>query len=156
MTLYHGSNTVVKTPKIITVSYPKDFGFGFYTTTNFEQAKKWALRKTENGGPAIVNCYEFSPSDALRELAFDDMTDAWLDFIAARRRKNAEPHEYDIVSGPMADDTIWDYVNDFLSGEISREAFFALCKFKYPTQQTSFHTERALQALRFVQALEVK
>lgn len=53
------------------------------------------------------------------------------------------------------DDTIWNYVNDFLSGDISREAFWALAKFKHPTHQISFHTEVALKCLSFKEAIEV-
>ena len=58
-------------------------------------------------------------------------------------------HAYDVVEGPMADDTIFNYVQSFLDGEISRAAFWALAKFKYPMHQISFHTEKALAALRF-------
>lgn len=29
-------------------------------------------------------------------------------------------HEYDVVEGPMADDTIYNYVQDFIDGKISR------------------------------------
>ncbi|WP_243136334.1 DUF3990 domain-containing protein [Faecalibacterium prausnitzii] len=50
---------------------------------------------------------------------------------------------------PMADDTIWDYVNGFMAGQISREAFWALAKFKHPTHQISFHTVNALRCLTF-------
>ena len=56
---------------------------------------------------------------------------------------------YDVVEGPMADDTIFNYVQSFLDGEISRAAFWELAKFKYPTHQISFHTARALAALKF-------
>ena len=77
----------------------------------------------------------------------------WLDFIAICR--SGKHHDYDIVEGPMADDTIWNYVNDFLSGDISREAFWALAKFKHPTHQISFHTEVALKCLSFKEAIEV-
>ena len=48
------------------------------------------------------------------------MSDEWLDFIAKCRA--GETHPYDIVEDPMADDTIWAYVNGFTSGQISREA----------------------------------
>ena len=54
-----------------------------------------------------------------------------------------------IVEGPMADDTVWNYVNDFLSGDISRTAFWELAKFKHPTHQISFHTLKALDCLKF-------
>ena len=54
------------------------------------------------------------------------MSDEWLDFVVDCRR-GAE-HDFDIVEGPMADDTIWDYVEDFMKGSISREAFWVLVK----------------------------
>ena len=77
-----------------------------------------------------------------------DISDEWLDFIAACRA--GDIHGYDIVEGPMADDTIWNYVNDFVAGIISRQAFWELAKFKHPTHQLSFHTLRAIDCLRYV------
>ena len=65
------------------------------------------------------------------------------------------PHDYDIVEGPMADDTIYSYVQDFLDGKISREAFWALVKFKYPTHQICFSTEESLKTLKFKEARKV-
>ena len=81
------------------------------------------------------------------------MTDAWLDFIAECR--SGKTHEYDIVDGPMADDQVWNYVNDFLSGDISRAAFWELARFRHPTHQISFHSVRALSCLRFVGSDEI-
>jgi hypothetical protein len=49
------------------------------------------------------------------------MDDEWLDFVANCRI--GKEHDYDIVEGPMADDTIWNYVEDFILKNISREAF---------------------------------
>lgn len=46
------------------------------------------------------------------------MNDQWLDFIASCR--SGKKHNYDIVIGPMADDQIYNYVFDFLEGNISR------------------------------------
>ena len=54
-------------------------------------------------------------------------------------------HSYDIVEGPMADDTIWNFVNDYLNGDISRMVFWEYAKFKYPTHQISFHSIQALE-----------
>lgn len=65
-------------------------------------------------------------------------------------------HAYDIVEGPMANDTIFNYVQNFVDGKISREAFWALAKFKNPTHQISFHTARALATLSFVKGSEVR
>ena len=38
---------------------------------------------------------------------------------------------------------------DFVEGTISREAFWELAKFKYPTHQITFCTGKALQTLAF-------
>ena len=82
------------------------------------------------------------------------MTEEWLDFIAFCRTGGT--HEYDTVDGPMADDEVYNYVTDFLSGAITRAAFWELVKFRYPTHQISFHTEKALQSLKFVSSRTVK
>ncbi|MBP0050354.1 DUF3990 domain-containing protein [Anaerostipes hadrus] len=71
----------------------------------------------------------------------------WLDFIAQCR--SGKTHNYDIVEGPMADDTVWNYVNDFLTGRISRKQFWVLTEFKHPTHQISFHTLSTLDCLTY-------
>lgn len=58
-------------------------------------------------------------------------------------------HDYDIVEGPMADDQIWNYVEGFIDGKISRDAFWQLVKFNHPTHQIVFCTERALKSIKF-------
>ena len=89
----------------------------------------------------------------LKILKFDNMTEEWLDFVIDCR-KGIE-HEYDIVEGPMADDTIWDYIEDFIDGKITREAFWVLVKFKYPTHQIVFATDRALKTIHFERSYEI-
>ena len=147
MTLYHGSNMVVRKPEVRKTAYTKDFSWGFYCTKNYEQAARWARKNERNG---VVNVYEYAESTSLRIKKFPEMSDEWLDCIADCRA--GKHHNYDIVEGPMADDTIWNYVNDFLSGDISREAFWALAKFRHPTHQISFHTAAALACLTFKEA----
>ena len=140
MELFHGSNVVVDQPKIITDGYYKDFGYGFYCTNLEKQAKRWALVKQHGH---VVNVYDYLENKSLNTLVFDEMTDEWLDFVVACK------HDYDMVEGPMADDTIWNYVDDFTRGEISRTAFWELVKFKYPTHQIVFCSEKALKQLHF-------
>lgn len=144
MILYHGTNTIVEYPEIRICGYNKDFGFGFYCTQFERQAKRWALTKR---GKHIVCVYDYTPNHKLKEKIFPQMTDEWLDFVAACR--HGESHTFDIVEGPMADDEVWDYVEDFLFGRISREAFWALARFKRPTHQILFCTDRALETLKF-------
>jgi hypothetical protein len=95
----------------------------------------------------VVNIYEYVENHSLNTLVFNEMSDEWLDFVVNCRR--GIKHDYDCVEGPMADDTIWNYVDDFARGDISREAFWELVKFKYPTHQIVFCTEDALKQLHF-------
>ena len=142
--LYHGSKEEVVYPEIRITRYTKDFSWGFYCTNNYQQAYRWADRRSADG---LVNVYRYVENPDLKILRFPEMSDEWLDFIAKCRA--GETHPYDIVEGPMSDDTIWDYVNGFTSGQISREAFWALAKFKHPTHQISFHKANALRCLTF-------
>ena len=151
MILYHGSRQIVEYPEIRKVKYNKDFYFGFYCTRCEEQAKRWAARYGANG---YLNKYEYVRDNRLNYKVFDEMTEEWLDFIVSCRLGHS--HEYDIVEGHMANDTIFNYVQDFADGKITREAFWALAKFKKPTHQISFHTARALTTLSFIKAYEVQ
>ena len=143
-TLYHGSRVIVEYPEIRVQRFQKDFFWGFYCTAIERQAVRWA---TKFGIAGAVNVYAFDDQAALSIKRFPEMTGEWLDFVAACR--TGVPHSYDVVEGPMADDTIFNYVQSFLDGEISRAAFWELAKFRYPTHQISFHTARALSALKF-------
>ena len=49
----------------------------------------------------------------------------------------------------MADDQIWNFVEGFMDGRVSRQAFWELVKFNYPTHQIVFCTEKALDTLTF-------
>ncbi len=150
ITLYHGSNQIVDEPEIRIARYNKDFYYGFYCTLIKEQATKWATRYQSTG---YLNEYSYTENPELKIKKFETMTEEWLDFIADCRLGKA--HDYDIVEGPMANDTIFNYVQDFIDGNISRAAFWELAKFKKPTHQISFHTARALTTLKFEKGYEV-
>lgn len=141
--VFHGGSVIVEVPRIRKTGYTKDFSWGFYCTKSHEQAVRWASRNLTG----YVNRYSFAKPVNLKVLHFPEMSNEWLNFIALCR--SGKDHDYDIVEGPMADDTIWSYVDDFLRGEISREAFWALAKFRHPTHQIVFHTEPALTCLKF-------
>ena len=142
--IYHGSNVEVAVPRILQNGFYKDFGYGFYCTSFEKQAKRWALTRK---GASVVNRYEYIQNVDLKILKFEEMTDEWLNFVVNCRR--GIEHDYDVVEGPMADDQIWNFVEGFIDGRISREAFWELVKFNYPTHQVVFCTEKALGTLIF-------
>ncbi len=148
--LYHGSKEIVKYPEIRLAQYNKDFYFGFYCTTIPEQAERWATRMGKSG---YLNIYEFNQNVDLKHLIFSEMTEEWLEFIVRCRLGKA--HNYDIVEGPMANDTIFNYVQDYVDEKISRNAFWELARFKRPTHQISFHTVSALSTLTYIRSEEI-
>ncbi len=149
MTVYHGSYTVIENPKIIIGKNAKDFGQGFYCTIIREQAERWAKRYDNS----YLNIYTVKNLDSLRVLEFKDMTEKWLSFIVDCR--SDKPHNYDIVIGAMANDQIYNYISDYIDGVITKEQFWVLAKFKYPTHQINFASEKALNSLEFVSAKEI-
>ena len=148
--IYHGSYTKIESPKILQTKYTKDFGEGFYCTILKEQAIKWANKYDTK----VVNLYEYNESKNLNIKEFTVMTDEWLDFIINCR--SGKKHNYDIVIGAMADDQIYNYINDLLNGIISRDAFWELAKFRHPTHQIAFCTEKSLETIKFVGIEEVQ
>lgn len=147
---HQGDKNVLNEPKIYLDGSHKDFGYGFYCTNSEKQAKRWALTKKNR---RVVNVYSYTENKNLNCLIFKEMSDEWLDFVVSSRQ--GERHDYDIVEGPMADDTIWNYVDDFARGLISRTAFWELVKFKYPTHQIVFCTEAALKCLEYDRSYEL-
>ena len=75
------------------------------------------------------------------------MTVVCLDFIIACR--SGQPHDYDIVIGAMANDQVYNYIADYIDGALTREQFWVLAKFKYPTHQINFCTDQALAYLTY-------
>ncbi|MDL2213643.1 DUF3990 domain-containing protein [Bacteroides sp. OttesenSCG-928-J23] len=149
MEIYHGGYCRITSPEIRVGKYTKDFGIGFYCTELKEQAARWAKRYET----PIINIYNFEPNSNLNILHFTEITEEWLNFIVNCR--NGLPHDYDIITGAMANDQIYNYISDYVSGIITREQFWVLAKFKYPTHQINFCTEEALKCLTFKMSEEI-
>ncbi len=160
MKVYHGSTQQVKKPIIERGRQSTDFGKGFYTTTNFEQAKNWALIRQRNAGndaKAIVSIYE--ADDNLLEksgydiLAFDAPNEAWLTFVVNCR--NSIFHHHAIVFGPVANDKIYETIELYESNILNLEETIARLKVNEFYNQVSFHTNKALKELKFIESVEV-
>ena len=144
MTVFHGGYEPVEKPEIRKGRNTKDFGDGFYCTIIKEQAQRWARRYDSK----IVSIYNVRINTTLKIKDFKEMTDEWLDFIIDCRAGRS--HDYDIVIGAMADDQIYNFISDYMDGAITREQFWVLAKFKYPTHQINFCTEEALECLEYI------
>ncbi|MDE7404547.1 MAG: DUF3990 domain-containing protein [Lachnospiraceae bacterium] len=149
MTVFHGSYTTIENPKIIKGRNTKDFGPGFYCTLIREQAERWAKRYNSS----IINTYTVRMDTSLKILEFKELSEEWLDFIINCRRD--VPHDYDIVIGAMANDQIYNFIADYIDGIITREQFWVMARFKYPTHQINFCTPAALNCLTFAESEEL-
>ncbi|MBQ6772241.1 MAG: DUF3990 domain-containing protein [Bacteroidales bacterium] len=159
MRLYHGSLVAIEKPKILKPSRPLDYGSGFYTTTSFEQAEQWVHRKLSDKQPlGFVNVYEFQESalDLVDSLTFKQADEEWVDFVMQNRLNPDFRHNYDIVYGPVANDTVYAQFSLFEGGLISKSTLIEELKAYKLIDQMLFHTEKALAFLTFVKAEEIK
>ncbi len=153
MILYHGSNVEVKEPRTLNPSHALDFGPGFYTTLNHDQAvdfaKKVVLRK---GGIPVVNEYEIDEDLAFGfcdVLKFDQPNEVWLDFVCACRDGVNVAEGRDLVFGPVANDDVYRTLTLYREGEITKNETLERLKIKQLYNQLVFATAKALAFIRF-------
>lgn len=152
LALYHGTTSVFDHIDLKKSGNRRDFGTGFYTTVIQSQALEWAKRmsKRRHTTPCYVYEYEFISSDALKVLTFSKPDGDWLEFIKENRIKGSCCHDYDVVIGPVADDNTLPTLQLYVAGLISKNAAMDELRYSLVNNQVSFHTERALQHLKFL------
>lgn len=162
MTVYHGSTVSIPEPRIIRGERVGDFGVGFYTTTDFEQARRFVLRKCaiEGTDRGYVSVYSV-PDDILtrtdlKTLTFTRPDEAWVEFVFANRRDPDFVQDNDLVYGPVADDQVYASLSLFEDGQIGYEELIRRLLSRKLVDQLLFHTEKALTHLRYVARLEVQ
>jgi len=155
MTVYHGSTIVVETPQILQSERMLDFGAGFYTTTNKEQAIRWAQRVAvrRKTSEQIITEYEIDLLAAEKTLSiirFDKPNESWLDFVCANRSGRTPNESYDMVFGPVADDMVYTVVQFYENGIYDKEEAIKRLKVEKLYNQVLFHTESALRFCRYI------
>ena len=159
MLLYHGSNVVVYEPKIIKSQRFLDFGAGFYMTSDFEQARKWAVRTAarREEGVATISVFELSDDyvDRVKVRTFARPDRDWLRYITVHRTGNPPADDYDMVVGPVANDQAIRTVNNYLKGYFPEEVAIKLLLPQKLKDQYLFRTEKALSLLVFKEARQV-
>ena len=158
MTLYHGSLEIVEKPQMLQANRPLDFGTGFYTTTSLQQARRWVKLRMEQSQASVgfINIYEYSPKRDLRTRLFRSANEAWVDFVHANRTIQDYNHDYDIVTGPVANDNVYLSFNLYESSIITKRELIRRLKTYKLVDQLLFHTERSLDTLEYVGNKEVR
>lgn len=158
MKLYHGSTVKIDTILLDKSKPYKDFGKAFYLSAEKSQAEELAeSRVAFLGGDVVINEYEFDETilleDAnapLRVKIFPHYCLEWAEFVWNNRDEEQNfHHDYDIVYGPIANDTIGYQMRQFRKESTDLRGFLQGLKYhKGETYQYAFCTERALKYLK--------
>ena len=154
MIIYHGSDLAIKKPEILVSDRFLDFGMGFYTTSNKEQATRWASKVSSRNKAKdkILSVYEFDLVKAKKELKvleFPSPDEKWLNFVTSNRNGKIIDEEYDIVIGPVADDNVYLTVKLFETNVLSIDETLRRLKVEKLFDQILFHTLRSLEVCVF-------
>ncbi|MCM1306800.1 MAG: DUF3990 domain-containing protein [Firmicutes bacterium] len=164
MILYHGTNLDIETIDLEKCTPYKDFGTGFYAATLFEQAKAMAMRKSRlYGGNPCVIFYEV-PDDILelktvKIKSFPAPSKDWAVFIINNRNRDFNDYasplcncdgKYEIVFGPVANDTLTTLIRRYQRGYIDSEILLKEMEYAAPNNQYSFHSPKAVALLKKV------
>ena len=153
MILYHGTNTDFQQIRLDMSRVGKDFGFGFYLTTDKQVATRQAERKLiqYGTGAKVVQSYFLDENKllGLKILRFEAYTEEWADFILLNRqnKERHSVHKHDVVIGPIANDTVGFQIRRYTEGIITKAQFLEEIKYHQVTMQYFFGTEQALSIL---------
>jgi hypothetical protein len=160
MRLYHGTNSKIETPKLIIPKRALDFGVGFYTTSDRNQAENWAkiVVKRKNNGVPMLNVYEFEPANFpfLQVKQFGKPTKEWLDFICEHRLENYKGKDFDLIIGSVANDDTIQVIHDYMRAkDKDLYAPIALSEIM-PENLTDQYVFKTTLALSFLKLIEIK
>lgn len=155
MILFYGSNVNVEQPKIIISNRTLDYGAGFYTTSDKNQAIKWAKLQVlrRKSGIPTVSIFEINESKCseLSILSFDSANNEWLKYVVDNRKGTYSGKKYDIVIGPVANDNTMPVINNYMSGVIDENTALLLLKPQKLSDQYAYLTYKGLQALNLLE-----
>ena len=174
--LYHGGYTRVETPELVLCREGKDFGRGFYLTSDKDQAKRFvrqSVRKAITTGRVSGDCSQGCVSvfqvESVAGLAcydFPNANEEWLHCVVAHRKKIAVAMEpwaaYDVMEGKIANDATNIVINAYMRGLYgkvgSSQAVQAALSYLEPgnlKDQICLRTAKGLASVRFVGSEEV-
>lgn len=154
MLIYHASDIVVNRPDVIHSREHLDFGRGFYATVIQEQAERYAQRFILRGRRGILNIYEYNPAAGLKVKEFGAYDGEWLDFVAACRMGDDVYKQYDVISGGIANDRVFNTLDLYFSNQMAKEEALKRLSFERPNQQLCFTSQEVID--RFVTFIEYK
>ena len=157
MKLYHTSTVVVEHPDVKHSRPNLDFGRGFYLTAMYDQAVRYAARFTRRGKPAFISEYELDDDLAGYVVKrFEGYDEEWLDYVAVCRNGDTPEQQYDAVEGGIANDKVFNTVDLYFAGVISKQEALGRLKYEKPNHQICIlNAEMLNRHLHFLNAEEL-
>ena len=170
ITIYHGSNKIIKLPKFGAGNPHNDYGPGFYCTQSLELAREWAVSGIHDGyaneylldmsGLKLLNLCteEYSILHWLTILLQNRVFDIQSDFGEEARRYLIQNFDigygdYDVMIGYRADDSYFSFAQDFLNNAISLKQLSSAMYLGELGQQVVLKSRKAFGCLTFQKAI---
>ena len=136
MILYHASTVIIEKPDVLHSRENLDFGKGFYLTSFHSQAIRYAERYTRRGKEAYINEYELDDvTEGFTIKTFSSYDEEWLDYVTICRKGKCPPETYDAIVGGVANDKVFNTVDLYFAGAISKQDALGKLKFEKPNHQ---------------------
>lgn len=149
MTVFHGSDSIIKNPDVLHSFRNLDFGKGFYVTSVKEQAERWARRKADFSNlKPVLNVYELKIDfSGLNVLDFKEDFDSWIDFVCSCRNGDLQYTKYDLIIGKVANDKVFRVVDMYNSGIWEKDRAIKEIRAYKNYDQIAFITQKAIDTL---------
>jgi len=149
MILYHTGFAEIRRPDIHYGRKNADFGQGFYLTPDLAFSEHWA--KERSSSKTYHNIYELS-TEGLNIKTLSRNRE-WFDYIYSNRHMKADVFAgYDVIIGPVANDTIYDVLGLTTSGFLDPEESLRLLMIGPEYTQVAIKTEKAVSGLEWKSA----
>jgi len=156
--LFHATLDYFTVPDLSKSRDATDFGRGFYTTMNIDQAIDWGRKRGHGKENFTVNAYHYFPSPELRIKSFSEPDEEWLETVY-KCRSLKEKLDFDVVIGPVADDAVLPALREYFMPretaknpkQVEHLRLKAIEKLKISNSfdQFAFITETGLSHLKF-------
>lgn len=150
--LYHAGFKIIEHPDLTIGRKNADFGQGFYMSDDIEFSKRWA--KAHKDQTTYLNRYKIDYSNL--SVKHFDRDEEWYEYIFKNRAFRRDSLEsYDIIIGPIANDTLYNLAGITTSGLLDKEKSINILMLGPEYRQITIKTEKAVNALQFIEAVEI-
>ncbi len=143
--LFHTSLQMIPEPDTKHSRSNLDFGRGFYLTSIKDQTMQYAERFDYRQKTVWMNLYNLRKDwTGWNVKSFDKYDEEWLDFVTDCRLEK-DMSDYDMVIGGVADDRVFETVDLYFAGGMSKEVALSRLAFEHPNIQYCIRSERMLR-----------